>query len=131
VDTRPLETELQIMETLHAQGFSTKLVRREFQSSVVYGQRGSCRLSARSARGGVAESVVFSREGSSIGPVRYLYRARSYNSPPTFSMRLGRLEAEMLGRIGLQRRVQVPIALATSQGCGPNNFRLDNVEIVS
>src|SRR5690348_15237773 len=124
-DPRPLATEQQLIGKLRAQGFSTSLTPRRYQSSVVYAERGGCRLSVRRARGDDAENAVYSREAASIGPVRYLYDGVRYASAPTLKIRIGRLQTELLDRVGLAPNIHVPIALATSRGCGAGDFGLE------
>ena len=71
----------------------------------------------------------FARDASTIGPVRYLYKARTYDAPPGLTIRLGRLETEILGRIGLQKRAHIPVAVATSPGCGAGDYGLSDFSL--
>jgi hypothetical protein len=128
-DPRPLATEARLTAILRAQGFGTGLSPRRYQSSVVYAERGGCRLSARRARGDDAENAVYAHEAAPIGPVRYLYAGRRYASAPTLKIRIGRLETELLGRMGLKPNIHVPIAVATSSGCGTRDFGLEDVQV--
>jgi hypothetical protein len=130
-DSRPGLLESQLSEMLRAQGFATKLHPLRLQSSIVYAIRGDCRLSVRDARAGTAVETVFARDAASIGPVRYLYRDDSSATAPAFRMRLGRLEAEMLRRIGIERPIPVPVALATSPACGNATFGLQDVRVAA
>jgi hypothetical protein len=93
------------------------------------GQRGECHLSVRDAREGIQIATLFSRDASNIGPVRYLYRGTSTDTPPATSVWLDRFQTKVLNRLGVLRRVPVPIALATSPGCGGQNFGLSDFRV--
>jgi hypothetical protein len=131
IETHPGQVEQQLVRTLQSQGFSTKVQAFKIQSSIVFAVRSECRLSVRDARYGEADMTVFARDARSIGSLRYLYDGRSYSSPPTFAMRMGRLEAELLNRLRLSTSARVPVALAKSPACGANEFGLDDLKIVS
>lgn len=119
----------QLARALRSQGFSTTLSPKIYQSSVVLGQRGECHLSVRDAREGIQIATLFSRDASNIGPVRYLYRGTSTDTPPATSVWLDRFQTKVLNRLGVLRRVPVPIALATSPGCGGQNFGLSDFRV--
>ena len=131
VDPRAGMPEHQFVRLLQSQGFQTTVRPMRILTPIVYGQRGGCRLSVRDARGGEAMSTIFKSEASSIGPVRYLYKGSRYASPPGLTVRLGRLQAEVLNRLGLHGAVHIPVALATSNECAGTNFGLDDVRIPS
>ena len=47
------------------------------------------------------------------------------------AFRLGRLENEVLHRLGLGRAMDVPIAVAGTSSCGTSNFGLDAIRIAT
>ena len=128
-DLRPRQLETQLERTLRAQGFSVSERPRPMQSTILFAKRGDCLLSVRDARGGTAVETVFARNAASIGPVRYLYRGTASASVPSFRIRLGRFEAETLHRLGVDRPVPVPVALATSAACESETFGLEDFRI--
>jgi len=97
--------------------------------TLIVASRGECRIGVRDARDGAAVATTFATDASDIGKVRYLYRGRSYDQPPAFAMRLGRLQTEVLGRLGMSPRAPMPVALAESPACGASDFGLANVSI--
>jgi len=119
----------QLASALKAQGFSISLSPRAYQSWVIMGKRGDCRLSVRDAREGIQVATVFSREAGDIGPVRYLYRGTSSDSPPATSVWLDRFQNKVLNRLRVQRRIPVPVALATSPACSGQNFGLSDFRV--
>lgn len=123
------QIEAQLASSLRAQGFATRTRHLRIQSSIVYATRGSCRLSVRDARLGESNRTAYTQDAVGIGPVRYLYRGRVYGSPPTFAMRLGRLQSELRYRAGLNAALHIPVALAASPGCGRGNFGLGDVRV--
>ncbi|MFN2472653.1 MAG: hypothetical protein ABR588_01850 [Sphingomicrobium sp.] len=127
--SRAGQVERQLTETLREQGFVVSLRPLQMQSSIVFGVRGECRLSVRDAGDGGAIVAIFAADAHAIGPVRYLYGSRRYGAPPTFAMRLARLESEAADRLGLAHRVPVPIALATSPQCPDKDFALDDIRV--
>ena len=121
--------EKELVETLRRQGFSTSVRPGKFQSSIVFGSREGCRISARDASAGTSAMIVYARAAEDIGPVRYLYRGQSFDSPPMIRMRIGTFENEFLDRIGAHAPIAIPIALATSPQCGGKLFGLADVRI--
>jgi hypothetical protein len=121
----------QLRRTLAAQGFSTSVRPLKIETSIVFAQRGGCRMSVRDARGGAGMMTQFARDAASIGPVRYLYKGDDYDGPPALRMRLGRFETELLGRIAGQPRAHIPVAVAKSRGCGATDFGLGDVSIAA
>jgi hypothetical protein len=120
----------QILSThLQARHFAVSVQRFQHRSAMIVGVREGCRVSARDAREGVAHEVLFARDAADLGPVRYFYSGRSYDDPPTFAMRLGRLETEAVNRLGLSAREPVPVAFAATAACGGDNFGLSDVRI--
>lgn len=117
----------QLSSRLEAQRFTVGVRGFRYRSAIVIGVRGSCRLGIRDARAGAAMETLFERDAADLGPVRYLYRGRSYDAPPTFAMRLGRIETEVLSRLGLSSGAPLPVALAASPECGPGDFGFADV----
>ena len=126
-DARPGQVEDRIIDTLGKQGFYASLTPRRIQSSIVYADRGGCRLSVRTAPQAAATVAVFARDAAGIGPVRYLYAGQAYEAPPALAMRLDRLTNELLHRVGIHQSSAIPLAVATSPECAGNNFGLENV----
>ena len=118
-----------IVATLESQHFTTVEQNIPHRSTLILGTRGGCRLGARDARDGTKSATVFARDASSIGPVRYLYRGRSYAHAPAFAMRLGRIETELLSRLGASPKAPMPVALAASPECGTGDFGLADFRI--
>lgn len=131
IDPHPGQLERQLVSRLQRQGFSTSARVLHIQSTMIYGTRGACRLSVRDARNGDGEKTAFALQASDIGPVRYLYRGNVDAAPPVLAMRVGRFETELLNRLGFDARLHVPVALATSAGCGEGAFGLDDMQIAA
>jgi hypothetical protein len=129
LDSYRNQIEAQLTGGLRAQGFATTIRHLRLQSSIVYGKRGSCRLSVRDARLGESNGSAYTQDAAGIGPVRYLYRGRDFASPPTFAMRLSRLQTEILDRTGFNAALHIPVALAASPECGRANFGLGDVRV--
>ena len=121
--------EAQLASGLAAQGFATSTRHLRIQSSIVYGTRGSCRLSVRDARLGESNATAYAQDAAAIGPVRYLYRGRDFARLPTFAIRLGRLQTELLERGGLNAALHIPVAIASSPECGRGDFGLADVRV--
>jgi hypothetical protein len=121
--------EQRLANDLRAQHFNVSVKRFTHRSSLVVGVRGTCMLAVRDARQGVAMATAFDQDAGGIGTVRYLYRGSSYDAAPSFAMRFGRLKTEALSRLGLLPTEPMPIALATSRGCGSGNFGFSDVRI--
>jgi hypothetical protein len=119
----------QIVQLLDAQGFRTSIRPRELQSSIIDAARGNCRLIVRDGRAAADSAAVFSRDARGVGPVRYLYKNASYDSPPTILVRFGFFEANLLYRGGMDPTVHALIAIAQSDACGRSNFGLEDVRI--
>ena len=123
------EVEVQLASSLRAQGFATRTRHLRMQSSIVYATRGPCRLSVRDARLGESNATAYTLDAAGIGPVRYLYRSRVYESPPTFAVRLGRLQTELLDRAGFAADLHIPVAIASSPECGRRDFGLGDLRV--
>lgn len=131
IDVQPRQVEMQLESTLQAQGFSTDAQSRPDRSEMIFARRGECLLAARDARGGANFEGVFAADVRHIGKLRYLYRGKSYGEAPSMAFRLGRLENEVLNRLGLGRAMDVPIAVAGTSSCGTSNFGLDAIRITT
>jgi len=123
------QLDQQLSSRLEAQHFSVSIRHFAHHSSMISGVRGNCRLGVRDARAGAAMETLFVREAASLGTVRYLYRGSSYKSPPSFIIRLGRLEVEAFDRLGFALKEPVPVAFAASPGCGANDFGFADVRV--
>ena len=119
--------ERKLVAILRRQGFTVVFHPGAIQSAIVYGARGQCRLSVRDARAGSMVESVLAQDARSIGEVRYLYGGAKYRAFPRFRTRFSRFAAEVLGRLGISANVRVPVALATSPGCGDSTFSLDDI----
>lgn len=119
----------QLSSELQTQHFTVRTEPFIHRTSMVLGIRGSCRVGVRDAREGVAHEVLFAQDAASIGPVRYFFKGKSYDHPPTFGMRIGRLEAEAMSRLGLEPRKPALIAFAASPECGSSDFGLSDFRI--
>jgi len=119
----------QLSSRLQAQHFTVAIRRFSHRSSMIVGLRGGCRIAARDAREGAAHATLFMRDAAGLGPVRYLYQGRSYEEPPAFAIRLGRLEIEAMSRLGMLPREPVPIAFAATPACGRNDFGFADVRV--
>jgi len=128
-DVRPRQVETQLEATLRAQGFSTDAESRPDRSEMIFARRGDCLLAARDARGGANFDGVFAADVRHIGKLRYLYRSKSYDGPPSMAFRIGRFQNEVLNRLGFKHAMDVPIALASTSGCGSGDFGLDEIRI--
>lgn len=129
IDMHPGQVAIQLAAALRAQGFYTQSQPRPNRSELVFARRGSCLLAARDARGGTSLESIYAADTRRIGPVRYLYRGQSYDAPPAVRFRIGRLENELLSRLGLAHSGYIPVALSTVAGCGPSNFGLDRIRV--
>ena len=74
---------------------------------------------------------IYQQDARSVGPVTYLYRGHRYSAPPGLRVRFGRLEYEIVDRLGMQPRFHVLTAVATSPSCGDDDFGLSDVTVAS
>jgi hypothetical protein len=118
-----------LSSSLAAQNFAIEPRTSVHLGTMVVATRGACRLGVRDARGGTAIETAFARDAARIGHVRYLYRGRSYDQVPAFAIRLGRIETEVMSRLGMPRQAPMPIALAASPDCGTSDFGLADVRV--
>lgn len=123
------EVEVQLAKTLQAQGFSISRGPRKFQSTIIYAKRGNCVLSVRDARSGTEDATVFARDALGIGRVQYLYDGAITDAPPAVAAWLGRFENKVSDRLGLERRIPIPLAIATSPGCQGRDFGLRDFRV--
>lgn len=123
----PGSVTAQILSILEAQGFATSVRPLKIESSIVYAARGNCTLSARDAFDAAATEATFSDDARRIGQVRYLYRSGEFRTPPTLRIHFAVIESSMLRAIGLRPQLHVPVALASSSGCGTNAFGLQDL----
>jgi hypothetical protein len=125
----PSQVEAELVKKLRSEGFTTSIRLSKISQSIVYAQRGSCRLIVRDARNSEADPLIFNEDAKSIGPSRYLYRGYAYSSLPSLRVRLGRFQTELLDFAGLRPRVHVPVALASSPSCGGGDFGFRDVQV--
>jgi len=131
IDQDPATFEHTVNGILHAQNFSTTKRVFSFRSPLVLAVRGDCRIAVRDAKWGEGMGPVFSEDARAIGPVTYLYRGDRYSRPPGLTLRLGRLEFEILDRLGARPSLHVLTALALSPSCGNADFGLSDVTVPS
>jgi len=128
-DRDPKRFEQTATGILHAQGFSTTLHTYQYRSTLVLAARGDCRVAVRDAKWGAGVAAVFAEDARTIGPVQYLYRGHRYSQPPGLSLRLGRLQYEILDRVGVHSPMPILVAFAGSPSCGDSQFGLADVRI--
>ena len=129
VDRDPKRFEQTATGILHAQGFSTTRRTYPYRSTLVLAARGDCRIAVRDAKWGAGVAAVFAEDARTIGPVQYLYRGHRSSQPPGLSLRLGRLQYEILDRVGVHSPMPVLVAFAGSPSCGDSQFGLADVRI--
>jgi len=123
--------EASAISTFRSQDFATSIHADPARSPMVIATRGDCRIAARNATWQSAMAEIYRQDARSIGPVSYLYRGHRYSAPPGLRVRLGRLEFEILDRLGTQPRFHVLTAVATSPSCGDADFGLSDVTVAS
>jgi hypothetical protein len=114
---------------LQSQNFSTSLRTYPHRSTLILAARGSCRIAVRDAKWGSGMASVFAQDARMIGPVQYLYRTNRYSRPPGLSLRFGRLEFELLDRLGVHWPMPVLVAFAASPSCGDSRFGFADVRV--
>ena len=130
-ESRSRLVQQRVVSILVAQGFRVSVRPSKTQFQIIHAVRGTCVLSIRDARRGAAMVSIFADEARAIGPVHYLYRRATYDSPPGFQIRLASFEANLLSRAGQAQLVRVPLAVAESQSCGRGSFDLDDVRVAN
>lgn len=129
MDVSATRFEREVSDLLRGQSFAIEEQRFAHRSTLIIATRGDCRLAVRDAREGASAATAFAGEAASVGTVRYLYRGGSYDRPPAFAMRIGRIQTELLDRLGMSPRAPMPVALAASRECGGGDFGLADVRI--
>jgi hypothetical protein len=125
----PGRFEQAVTGILNAQHFSTTTRTYPYRSTLILAARGECRIAVRDAQWGAGVASVFAQDARAIGPVDYLYRGHRYSRPPGLSLRLGRLEFEVLDRMGRHSPMHVLVAFAASPSCGDSRFGLADVSV--
>lgn len=123
--------EQRLVSALVAKGFVTSVRHLKLQSSIVYGTRGDCTLSARNAAAGPSVATAFAEDARRIGPVRYLYEGHAYSSPPALRIHLENVRDSVLHLVGLRAQVHIPIAIARSERCSDSDLGLQDVQIAA
>jgi hypothetical protein len=131
IESDPRHFERAVTGVLSAQHFVTNLRAYPYRPTLVLAARGNCRLAVRDATFGAALAPTFAEDARSVGPVRYFYRGDSFERPPGMILRFGRLEFEILGRLGFDRPMPVLVALAASPDCGRDRFGLADLHLES
>ena len=129
LEVNTADIDQRLVATLQRERFTTAEQMIPHRSTLIIGTRGGCLIGARDARDGTKSATVFARDAASIGPVRYLYRGRTYDQAPAFAMRLGRIETEVMSRLGASPQAPIPVALAASRQCRTENFGLADLRI--
>ena len=127
----PGSVTAQILSILEAQGFATTVRPLKIESSIVYATRGNCSLSARDAFDAAATQAIFDDDARRIGQVRYLFKGGDFPAPPTLRIHFAVIESSMLRAVGLKPQLHVPVAFASSSGCGANAFGLQDLRLTS
>ena len=131
LNSDPKRFERRAMSILQAQGFATDRRAFPYRSTMILAARGDCRIAARNANWGSAVTEVYAQDARQIGPVSYLYRGNRYPTPPGLRVRLGRLEFEILDRLGVRPNLHVLTALAASPACGGGDFGLSDITVAT
>lgn len=84
-------------------------------------------MSARDARDGDSQMTVFAKDAAQIGHTRYLFAGRRYESPPAMGIMVSELEGKVLYALHIKGSIPIAVAIATSQACEANDFRLGNI----
>jgi hypothetical protein len=121
--------EIRIVRNLQSQGFSTQQEVTPLHGTIIFANKDRCRLSVRDASHGEWEKGIYERDAAPIGPVRYLIAGRSYHSPPTIPILIGRLEATLMRGLHLSGSAPIALALAASPACRGSEFGLSNSQV--
>jgi len=119
----------QLSRSLQSQGFATDVSTKKTLSSIIFAKRNDCQLSVRDAREGAAVETLFATDASSVGTIRYLYRGKASDAPPDSAIWADRVVNKIFSSLQIHRRIPVPLALATSPGCGGQDFGLSDFRI--
>jgi len=105
--------------------------RVDLHGTLILASRGHCRIAIRNARWGSGTAKIYARDTRDIGPLVFLYRGHRYSDPPGLRIRFGRLEFEVLDRLGARPDLHVLTAVAASPSCGDDDFGLSDVTVSS
>lgn len=131
IDNDPGRFERAVSGILHPQRFSTTRRTFSFRSTLVLAARDDCRIAIRDAKWGEGMGPIFAEDARTVGPVTYLYRGHRYSSPPGLTLRLGRMEFEMLDRMRMHPPMHLMVAFAESSSCGDSQFGLGDISIAA
>jgi hypothetical protein len=126
---RPGALEDRLARQLQSQGFVVRRQDTRWQGQVIWAMKGGCRLTVRDATRAESQKVVFAHDAASVGQLRYLFAGRAFASPPTSAIVAARIESKLLHRLRLSGTLPVAVALATSPGCGSNDFGLADMRV--
>ena len=128
--TQPAITA-RIARSLAAQGFAVSLEPHRYQSPVVLGVRGACRVSARDASAGAALDEAFRQQFAGIGTLRYAYRGATYDTLPRIRLFADRVVPRTLDRLGFHLLRPVPVAFAGSGACAADLPGIPDIRVRS
>jgi len=80
-------------------GLAPTIKTHRYQSAVVLGIRGACRVGAREASAGAAANDVFRQRFAGVGTLRYAYRSRIYDELGRIRLFLDRTVPRTLDRL--------------------------------
>jgi hypothetical protein len=129
VGSDPTAFEKRATSILRSQHFTIRWQAFPARSTLIFAQRGDCRIAVRSAMWGSGFAPIFAADASSVGHVVYLFAGQDYAKPPELRMRISRLQTEALNRLGARRSAPVVVAFAASPACGDANFGLADVSL--
>ena len=129
LDRDPRRFDRAAIALLRSQNFSTSIRTFAYRSDLIMAERGDCRIAVRDATLGSGMAAVFAEDTKTIGPVQYFYRGQRYSRPPGLRLRAGRLEFEILDRLGARSPKPSLSAFAASPSCGAGSFGFDDVRI--
>ena len=128
--TQPAITA-RLARSLAAQGFAVSIEPHRYQSPVVLGVRGACRVGARDASAGAALDVAFKQQFAGIGTLRYAYRGATYATLPRIRLFADRVVPRTLDRLGFRLLRPVPVAFARSTACATDLPRVPDIRVRS
>lgn len=124
----PARFEQAAEHVLASQGFARTRRIYQYRTNLIVGEREGCRVAVRDASI-TSLGPAFAKDVQAIGPIQYLYRGKSYDRPPAVRVRLGRLETEFLGRLGVARPMPVLVGFAASKLCPSSYFGLADLRL--
>ena len=116
---------------LRSQGFSTRRTESRWPSTTIFATKGDCRLIVRDASRSDLQMVIYASDAAQVGRLRYLFGGSAYRSPPTLRILAGKIEARLLHGLRIGGSVPIAVALASSPQCGPGDFALGDVRVVT